>query len=311
MHRSAYEGVLGTSLEITVGSGKSTAGPQAESRILAEIDRLEKVFSVFQMDSELNQWQKSYGEAIPVSNDLAIVLEAAERWRKVSNGTFLPIVEALTRAWKNAELTQADNVPDKDVRIDPLAPMWEIDLENLVATRLTRHPASLNAIAKGYIVDRAVEVAIQIDSVKKVMVNIGGDLRHLGEGEAIVAITDPEYDAENARPLCHVRISNQAVATSGGYRRGFRVDGMWHSHVFDPISEKPTIEVRSSSLIASSAMEADILATILGVLPPKSGLDFASRNGAGALVVDMKGDSHQNERWSKARCSDGANGKNK
>ncbi len=298
---------MGTSLELTIVSSTTSGGPEAEQKILAEIDRLEQIFSVYLPESELNLWQRSYQDPVQVSNELATVLEAAERWRKASDGAFLPVVEALTRVWRDVELRQQEAEPTLAVHVNVQEPMWEVDLGKGIATRLTQHPASLNAIAKGYIVDRAVEVARQVDSVKKVLVNIGGDLRHWGEGAAIVAISDPTRDAENSKPLCHIRISNQAVATSGGYRRGFRVGGVLHSHVFDPHSEKPAVEVRSSSLIATTAMEADILATILGVRSPEAGLEFASRNhGCGAFVVDSMGKHHQNEIWIRAVCGDEA-----
>jgi thiamine biosynthesis lipoprotein len=294
-HSARYEGVLGTSLEIVVVLGRISAGAEAEKRILDEIDRLERIFSVYQPESELNRWQATRGIAVPVSHDLSTVLAEAEQWRERSNGAFLPIVESLTRAWRDKESGKSTlEMP----HIEPALPMWEVDIKASTATRLTAHPASLNAIAKGYIIDRAVEVAREVEGVRQVMINIGGDLRHWGAGAARVDVSDPANAADNAPPLCTVKISNQAIATSGGYRRGFSVDGNWYSHIFDPAESKPVSKLRVSSLIAESAMRADILATILGVLRPNDGLAFIEGlDSVGALVVDSAGNCNQNAYW--------------
>jgi len=298
-HRADYEGVLGTSLEIQVGSRSKTAGREVEDQVLAEIDRLEGIFSVYRADSEFNLWQATRSVAVPVSSELAFVLSESEQWRTESNGAFLPVVEALTKVWRERALGA---LHDKLVDLDPSQPMWEVDLPALTATRLTEHPASLNAIAKGFIVDRCVEVAREVESVKQVLINIGGDLRHWGVGAAQVAVANPNDGAENSQPLCTVNLSNKAMATSGGYRRGFTVDGQRHSHIFDPVNMKPAINVKSVSCIAKTAMEADILATILGVLLPEEGLAFADRNDSvGAFVVGKTGNCYQNKAWEELR----------
>lgn len=301
-HIVQYEGVLGTTFELDVVSQSASASLETERRILAEIDRLETVFSVYLADSELNRWQMTRGISMPVSSDLAIVLAEAERWRGLSNGAFLPTVESLTRAWRDK---QAGNDLCSLPELDPSLAMWTVDLQRLTATRLTDHPASLNAIAKGYIIDQAIAVAREVEGVRQVMVNIGGDLRHWGAGAVKVDVADPFHTEENAPPLCAVRISNQALATSGGYRRGFTVDGQWYSHIFDPSDSKPASKLRVSSLIADSAMSADILATILGVLPPEDGLAFIEGlDSVGALVVDSVGNCHRNAYWDSCHVSE-------
>ena len=300
-HSARYERVLGTSFELDLVSQSASDSLETERRILAEIDRLETVFSVYLADSELNQWQTTRGVAAPVSRDLAIVLAEAERWRGLSNGAFLPTVESLTRAWRDKE---AGNDLRSLPELDPSLAMWNVDLERLTATRLTDHPASLNAIAKGYIIDQAIAVAREVEGVRQAMVNIGGDLKHWGTGAVRVDIADPSHTEENTPPLCAVIISNQAIATSGGYRRGFTVDGKWYSHIFDPAESKPASKLRISSLIADSAMYADILATIVGVLPPEDGLAFIEGlDSVGALVVDNVGNCSRNAYWESCQVS--------
>ena len=90
-----------------------------------------------------------------------------------------------------------------------------------IARRLTTHAISVDAIAKGYIVTRAAALARAVDGVSDVLLNVGGDVQHFGEHAVAVGIADPFAPAENAPPIAVVRLQNAAIATSGGYRRGF------------------------------------------------------------------------------------------
>ena len=143
-----YERVLGTSMELVVVADDRAAAERAEERAWSLIERLERTFSVYRQDSELNRWQASHDEDRAVSPELAKVLQAAERWRAVSEGAFLPTVESVTRVWRARERGEAASEFEP---LDPDRPLWEVDVKACVARRLTRHPASLNALAKGYI----------------------------------------------------------------------------------------------------------------------------------------------------------------
>ena len=130
--------------------------------------------------------------------------------------------------------------------------------------------------------------------------NIGGDLIHLGAESIVVKITNPTDDSENAEPLQKVRISNEAMATSGGYRRGFMHDGNWISHIFNVQTMEPTEAHASVSVIAPTAIQADALATVCGVLPPGDALLFANKmNDIGVLIVSAQGEIASNNVWDR------------
>ncbi len=130
-HVAHYERVLGTSMELQV---VGCDGPMAEEAALAEIDRLEAIFSRFRSDSEFARWERTFDEDVPVSGELAEVLLAAERYREATEGAFDPVM-----------------APGG-------GPRWTVRGE--IARRLTPRTASLHALAKGYIVDRAAEAAM-------------------------------------------------------------------------------------------------------------------------------------------------------
>ncbi len=130
----------------------------------------------------------------------------------------------------------------------------------------------LNAIAKGYIVDRAAAVAFAVDGVDAVMINAGGDLRHHGVGSVLVGIEDPANAFDNAPPRWRVQLTEAGLATSGAARRGFTVAGQWMGHVLDPRTGWPVGHTTSCSVIAADATTADALSTVLGVLLPDEAL---------------------------------------
>lgn len=295
-----HENVLGTSFELKVHSRDSATASQAEAVSLAEIDRLARIFSGYLPDSEFNRWQRTRAERVPVSPELLSVLAASERWNRDSLGAFNPGVEQLTRLWKSA--AAQDQVPDPSdlataVR-DLARPAWRIDATAGTAEHLSDTPLSLNAIAKGYIIEQASGAASRIPGVEGVLLEIGGDLRVRGRFPQRVEITNPRNDAENAPPLTAISVVDQGLATSGGYRRGVRVRGQNVSHILDPRTGQPVQDVAGVTVLAPDAMTADALSTTLSVLGPVDGLRLAeSTPGVACLMVMADGRQVRSSRW--------------
>lgn len=292
--------MLGTSLELQVVAARGGAGREAERAALAEIDRLEAIFSAYLPTSELSRWQATRGEAVAVSPELAGVLAAAEEWRERTANAFNPAVEAVTRLWRESE---ARGTPPAEALLRGVAeeaarPLWSVDRAGGRATRLTALPVTLNAIAKGYVIDAACAAAAAVPGVSETLVNLGGDLRHLGQRPLAVGVADPFAGAENAEPIARATIRGEALATSGSYRRGFRVGERWHSHLIDPRTGRPADRAVSVSVIAPTALEADAAATALGVLDPLEAVALAdSLPGVACFLVADDGTRAQNSRW--------------
>ena len=291
-HSGRFEGVLGTSCEIHVTSRDDKDGPRAIQVALDSIDRLDAIFSTYRAQSEFMLWQSTYNVSTSVSPELLYVLQQAEFYRRISNGAFCPIADHLAQAWSRGE----------PIPIDPQSPLWEVDLPNRTATRKTPYPATLNAIAKGYIVDQAALAAKSVESVEEVLINIGGDIRHIGSIPIQISIADPRNDAENAPPADVIWLCNQAIATSGGYRRGFVHEGINHSHVFDPIAGQPSEVHQSVSAVADTAMQADAMATIAGILHRIEWLEIIdSLERVGIFIISLDSEPILTSYWSHLR----------
>jgi len=298
-----YENVMGTSLELRVRADDEKAAHWAEDQVLREIDRQSQIFSGYDRTSEFSRWQSAPGKPTRVSPELYTMLEASDRWRIQSGGAFDPRVQALTELWSRtakqdrtptpAELAEAKNLLT--------APAWRLDPSARTAERLSACPLSLNAIAKGFIVERACDVALKADrGVRGLVLNVGGDLRVCGDIVRTIGIVSPTADSEASEPFTYVEVRNRAVATSGNSQRGLRIQGKWHSHIFDPRTGLPVAEVASATVVAERSADADALDTILNVLTPEQGVRLInSLPDAECLIITTDGRAFRSDGWSR------------
>ena len=298
--RGTYHPLLGTNVEVRVTAEASTSDAAqtlavaAEAAVVAEMERLQAVFTVYDADSELCRWRS--GRLDEVSPELATVLAAAQHWWEVSGGAFHPAAEVLRKRWLRAEAEQQlPSNADLHAAAQRLATLpFRVD-----GGRVERvgdcSGVDLNAIAKGYIVDRGVAAALR-QGVCDVLVNAGGDLRHVGDEAVTVGVEDPA--AVGGRPLASVVLGDGAIATSGSVHRGFRIGGAWYGHVIDPRTARPVPDRPSTTVRATDAMTADALATVVGVLPWAEAARLLEQlPGAAALAVLAGGELRSVGEW--------------
>ncbi len=284
--------VLGTVVELRL-DGDPAALDRAEQRVWDTFEHLQSVFSTFDPQSELCRWRR--GDIDAVSTELVTVLAAAQRWHDRSDGAFHPATEALTRRWRRA--AQDGVLPTSDELAALVRPLPFGVEGDTVHRQGDCGEVSLNAIAKGFIVDQACVAAVDTPGISSVAINAGGDLRHHGEGSITVGIEDPARPYDNLPPRWRVTVSNAALATSGSARRGFQVADTWWGHVLDPRTGWPVAHTASISVLADDAMTADVLATVLGVPAPADALRFADRERIAALLVDAIDTAHVSAAW--------------
>ena len=301
-----YDHILGTSLELQVVASDADAAGGAEAAVLTEVDRLAEILSGYIATSEFTRWEARRHELAPVSPELADVLFAAEGWRMATDGAFNPAAASLAmlladRPHRQAGLAlrgSALPLTGQEHLHAMSQPLWTVNRARGVAFRLTDLPASLDAIAKGYIVDRALCRATEIEGITQVLLNIGGDLRHHGARPVTVRVADPNAPAENAQPIATIRLAGEALATSGGYHRGFVMDGQSVSHIIDPRTGRSASQVISASVIARDCMTADALSTAFSVLTPAESVAFADcLPSVGCMMVERGGRITSNSVW--------------
>jgi thiamine biosynthesis lipoprotein len=149
----------------------------------------------------------------------------------------------------------------------------------------------LDGIAKGHVIDRALEAAGRTPGVEGLMVDIGGDLRVSGRPPSPegwrVGVADPGRLQDNAEPAEVLRLAHGALAFSGPGLRGPHVLGR---------DGAPSLI--TAAAFAPTAADADALSTALCAMPPSEGLDLVGRlDGFEALVIDPGGQRHASAGW--------------
>ncbi|TWU48006.1 DUF2271 domain-containing protein [Rubripirellula reticaptiva] len=301
-YRFFHEGVLGTSLEIQVSANSQDAAKKAEESVLESIDRLDSVFSTYSSQSELAGFlSRGQSDAVQVSPALYSAIQVCEEWTRASKGAFNPAVELLTRKWAKGEQEEL-HPNDAEIRaaVSKIGSAhWRLDASTRSVSRNSDVPISLNAVAKGIILDHAAESALEtIEGLQGLMVNIGGDLRVAGSFQTQVDIANPGADSIGSRPLASIMLSQGAVATSGSSERHFTIDGKLYSHIIDPRTGYPVEQTVSATVIADTACSADAVATICSVLSVQESLAFVNGlPGVDCLLVTAANVLFMSDNW--------------
>lgn len=301
MYISHADHVLGTSLDVRIVAGSEASARLAEQKALQEITRLTKVLSGYDAQSEFSRWAATRHEAVRVSDDLFSVLQLFEQWHNQTNGALSASAETIGQLWQQGAIDgQLPSVAAKAEAVD-LANQthWQLDADNQSATRLSEAPLRLNTFTKSYIIDKACEAALAVDGIEALVVNAGGDIIVRGNLPVAVAVVNPRASAENDAPMARLSVQNQAVATSGDYRRGVRIDSTWHSHVVDPRTGEPASEIISATVVHPDAVVAGALSTAFNITTAGEREQLAAAYPEAAyLLVTKEGKQLSNAKWS-------------
>lgn len=234
---------------------------------VAEVHRLEQVFSLYREDSALSRLNRQ-GRLDNPPSDLSRLLSQAIAFGERTDGLFDPSVQVLWDLYAARVRANQPLPPDPDAlraaltKVDYRA--IRIDDKAIVL----EHPGmalTLNGIAQGYITDRVTEL-LRANGLEHAMVDMG-EARALGVPASDrpwrAGIADPQ---DPARVLDSIDLSDQALATSGGY--GTPLDPSGHfTHLFNPHTGQATPRWRSVTVRAADATTADALSTAFAQMP--------------------------------------------
>jgi len=296
--------VLGTSLQLRVNADKAETAEACQRVVLDEITRLDKILSTYHATTPAARL--SGGATLnPAPAELREVLLAYEHWNQRTQGAYNGQLGGLISLWRQA--AQDNQLPTpgqlrKQVELIG-KPAWKISGEEV--QRLTDAPLNLDSLGKGYVITRAVERAVkECPDMDGVSLNIGGDIRTWTKADAaqvndpwLVEIADPFQPQENAPALATLRLTRQAISTSGAYARFYTIAGKNYSHIMDPRTGQPAQGVVSATVVADDNIKANAMATSLCVLGVEAGLALARQEGVEAFMVASDGQTFSTPGW--------------
>lgn len=238
--------LMGTVCEVAVGT-------EAEAdAVFAEAKRVESMLSTWIADSDLSRVNR--GER--ANAELQSLIDTALAWSQKTNHAFDPHVKGLIEAWKT--------------RDEGAVPARETIDQALRDPRIEE-----GAFGKGYALDRMLAL-----TRGNAMIDFGGQI--IVRGPLRVTIADP---TNRQKPVVALTIENASLSTSSGSEKTFEIHGRRFSHILDPRTGEALPPRGSVSVLASSALDADILSTALYVMGEDDGLRWANANGVAAIFI--------------------------
>lgn len=272
---SAYRVTMDSSVDLQFTHDNRGLASSLENEVFAEMERLEKLFSRTIEGSEVNRINLAAGEKpVMVDEEVLYVLERALYYACLSEGYFDPTIGPLIDAW--GFLGQEFRLPGQ-AEIESALALVDYSLvqvnpdSSTVFLPVTGMSIELGGIAKGYIVDKAMEI-LKDAGVKHAFINAGGDIGLIGskpDGDPWrIGVRHPRED----EIIAVFPLSGRAVVTSGDYQRFFTEDGVNYHHLLDPNTGYPARQLISVTIIAETVLEADALSTAIFILGPEKGM---------------------------------------
>ena len=267
---------MGAMASMTLVHPDRGAAKRLIDRCLAEISRLEAIFSLYRPDSALVRLNaEGVFDRPPL--ELVEVLSFAASLARHSGGAFdvtvQPLFELYARHFAGPGADPAGPLPARLAEALDLVDHREVHVaSDCIALGRPGMKLTLNGIAQGYVTDR-VAALLRAEGLENMLLDLGelhGQGRHPQGRPWRAAIADPSDPQET---LLTVEFQDRprampALATSGGYGLQFGPDPR-HHHLFDPATGHSATHHASVSVAAPNAMLADGLSTALAAAPPE------------------------------------------
>jgi thiamine biosynthesis lipoprotein len=299
-----YDDVLGTTLDLTLYGPDSAALASAANAALAEIKRLDAIFSSRNNNSEvtrLNRERLING----ASPELLEIIELCTKWEGLAQQRFSCKLGRVINAWNQAEQTQM--LPDR------------IQLR-MLATTIAAAPAptfyrgsstitlpepvelEFSGIAIGYIIDHAFYLLRKaVPDATGIKVDIGGDALYWGQPPLSdgtgwrVSIASPMTSGEVIATLS--TINGRAITSRHAHR--FRtINGKRYSDVLDPTTGWPVQNDIGLVTVARSAVDTDAATTAMALQNVAQAVAWASAvPDLDVLALDAAGNQATSDAW--------------
>lgn len=269
-HVRVWQGVaLGADAALHIHHPDAGAADRLIEICLAEVARLERIFSLYVPDSAIRRLNRDGALAAPPLEFVELMGRSADI-NALTGGAFDPTVQPLWNLYAgHFSKPGADPSGPASEAIEGALRRVGFAHVDVAAGKIAfARPGmavTLNGIAQGYITDRIVEVLRQA-GIERSLVDMG-EIRAIGGrpggGPWRVGLEDPAHPGTVAEKIA---IENMAVATSGGY--GTPIDpARRFNHMIDPGSGETGSRYLSVSVIAPTATLADGLSTAFSFLP--------------------------------------------
>jgi thiamine biosynthesis lipoprotein len=284
---------LGAPATLILNHPDENAARRLIERVVAEVARLESVFSLYRADSALAELNR-VGVLVAPPAEMVSLLEASRDFWELTGGAFDPSVQPLWALYRNHfGMSDADLLGPS--RTDIAQTLTHVGFGSVRCDRNHvviggKMALTLNGVAQGFITDRIVDM-LRDAGVTSSLVDMGED-RAIGakaDGSAWRIGLAESQDSD--RPDQVLEIVNKAVATSSA--SGFHFDEAGRfGHILDPRKGHVPSLYRRVTVIADDAATADALSTAFTLMDEDSIASIVKSRGDIAVDLLRLDDTH-------------------
>ncbi len=271
--------LLGTFVEIVAAGAAAGARQKAIDAAFRAVAHVHRLMSFHDPESDVSRMnQEAFFRTVTVNPWTYQVLECALELNRRSAGLFDIAVAP--------ELQKRGLLPcdpqEHEIATEVTSARDQIELLGNHGVRFldSRIRIDLGGIAKGFAVDRALEV-LRDHGIDRGLVNAGGDLAAFGGKLEVVDIRNPK---DAFKPLCRVKVQNAALASSAQSIEPLEFSALGECPIVDPFSGRRVHAVAGATVCAPHCMIADALTKVVMIAALRA-TELLKQYRASALLV--------------------------
>lgn len=280
---------MGTQFAIVAYGADARFLAQVANEAFEEIDSLAAQMSNYKAESELSRINREAARGpVLVEPGLFQLIEDSLRYGRETDGAFDITVGPLMKAWGFFRGQGRLPAPTELAAVMKRVGYRHVQMER--EQRTVRFDAAgveldLGGIAKGYAVDRAAGI-LRSYGVRAALISSGTSSIYAlgappGERAWRVTLRDP-FQKDKAGDVFELR--DYSFSASGNYEKFFRLGGKTYSHIMDPRSGRPVMDMLSTAVLAPLGVESDALSTSFFVLGVERSRQYLARHPRLAVI---------------------------
>ena len=283
---------MGTEVSVYFWHADESRGKAIIEEVFAEVDRINALMSTYVESSRISDInRRAAAEPVFAGEELFQLIRRSLDISVLTRGAFDITYDSVGQHYDFRDRQRPDEATTEAERQNINFRYVTLDTgKGTVSFEQQGVRINLGGIAKGYVVERGVDILRQ-HGVENGVVTAGGDSRLLGDRRGrpwMIGIRDPREDGEVA---ISVPLEDEAISTSGDYERYFDEEGTRYHHIIKPSSGRPVEGIHSATVIGPDAVMTDALSTSVFVMGVDEGLKLIGcLPDYEAIVIDAQGE---------------------
>lgn len=295
---------MGTVLEVHLCAPDRAQGEALLAELFAEVARLERIFSRFDVKSDLSKLNRAAGSGpLRVAPELVELTARSLELEQTTQGVFDVSVGPIVVLWSEAAQTGVAPGPEAVAAARTRVGPQVVGVDASAGTVALLVPgASLDfgGVAKGYALDRLAAM-LRARGVSRALLSFGqSSITALGrpagwDGWGVLLGDASGGFAGTAQ------LRDQSLSVSGSLGQYAQIGGRRYGHVIDPRSGAPLEHARVAMAIASDGTRAEAFSKALLILGERDGIVLLEQiPDAQGMLIDEDGRSWQTSGWTQA-----------